>query len=183
MKDRQRAPRGLAPDDRNLWEEIKRTIKPLRGRKTEIPAADDDEPRPARRTPAKAPPTPFEQKRAIKPPPPLAQLDRRTRSRVARGRVEIDARLDLHGLTLERARTRLAAFLSSAQSRSDGLVLVITGKGSTGGRGQGTGALRREVPHWLSLPEFRSIVIGFEEAAQGHGGAGALYVRIRRRRT
>jgi DNA-nicking Smr family endonuclease len=83
-------------------------------------------------------------------------------------------------MTLERARDRLAAFLLSAQSRGASLVLVITGKG-TSGEGQ-RGALRREVPHWLSLPEFRTLVIGFEEAGTGHGGSGALYVRIRRAR-
>jgi DNA-nicking Smr family endonuclease len=90
---------------------------------------------------------------------------------VARGRTEIDGRLDLHGLTLERARTRLAGFLASAQARGAVLVLVITGK---------SGALRREVPHWLALPELRSLVVGFEEAAPGHGGGGALYVRVRK---
>lgn len=182
MKDRQRAPRGLAPEDRALWDEIKKKIKPLRGRKTEVLAIETEESRPSRKPSAKAATAPVQQKPAATPPP-LTTLDRRTRSRVARGRVEIDSRLDLHGMTLERARTRLAAFLSSAQSRGDGLVLVITGKGSGDGRGPGTGVLRREVPHWLSLPEFRPIVIGFEEAVQSHGGTGALYVRIRRRRT
>ncbi len=182
MKDRQRGPRGLAPEDRALWDEIKKKIKPLRGRKTAIPAADQAAEPPSGVKQPKFEPARIAKPPAPKAPPPLATLDRRTRSRVARGRVEIDSRLDLHGMTLERARTRLAAFLSSAQSRGDSLVLVITGKGSGNGRGQGTGVLRREVPHWLSLPEFRSIVIGFEEAAQAHGGAGALYVRIRRRR-
>jgi DNA-nicking Smr family endonuclease len=93
--------------------------------------------------------------------------------------VQIDARLDLHGLTLQRAHTRLSSFLVSAQERGSSLILVITGKG---GAGRERGALRREVPQWLSLPEFRPLVIGFEEAAPAHGGAGALYVRVRRRR-
>jgi DNA-nicking Smr family endonuclease len=65
------------------------------------------------------------------------------------------------------------SFLVSSQSRGATLVLVITGK---------SGAMRREVPHWLSLAELRSLVIGFEEAAPAHGGTGALYVRIRRAR-
>ena len=56
-------------------------------------------------------------------------------------------------------------------------MLVITGKGTAGGE---RGVLRRQVPQWLSLPEFRTFVIGFEEAHIGHGGEGALYVRIRR---
>jgi DNA-nicking Smr family endonuclease len=61
-------------------------------------------------------------------------------------------------------------------------VLVITGKGKTGAESE-RGVLRRAVPQWLALPEFRNLVVGFEESHIGHGGAGALYVRIRRART
>lgn len=170
---------GIEPADRALWSAVTKTVKPLKGTKVRTaklraaPATQDDPPA-AQRKPAKPPATPAVKPKAPKPPP-LATLDRRTRSRVARGRVEIEARLDLHGLTLERARPRLASFLASAQTRDAGLVLVITGKG-------GTGALRREVPFWLSAADLRPLVIGFEEAAPSHGGAGALYVRIRRPR-
>ncbi|MEX0591091.1 MAG: Smr/MutS family protein [Xanthobacteraceae bacterium] len=175
-----RGPRGLAPEDRVLWDEIKKSIKPLRARGSEAAAAEPvAEPAPARKQPPKPDPTPPP---PLKAPPQLTKLDRRTRQRVARGRAEIEARLDLHGMTLERARARLATFLASAQARGAGLALVITGKGSADRREGERGALRREVPHWLSLPEFRTLVIGFEEAARGHGGAGALYVRIRRAR-
>jgi DNA-nicking Smr family endonuclease len=59
-------------------------------------------------------------------------------------------------------------------------VLVITGKGRIGGDERETGVLRRQVPHWLELPEFRTIVVGYEQAHIAHGGAGALYVRVRR---
>jgi DNA-nicking Smr family endonuclease len=172
-----RVPPRLDPNDRALWEEITKSIKPLRGRPTEVastaPASKrHDEAQNSKRAPVRAV--------AQKVPPPLTKLHRRERGRVARGRIEIDARLDLHGMTLQRARNRLATFLASAQSQGSSLVLVITGKGtSTDGE---RGVLRREVPRWLSLPEFRSLVIGFEEAAQGHGGAGALYVRVRRAR-
>ena len=61
-------------------------------------------------------------------------------------------------------------------------MLVITGKGKVGGSEDERGVLRRQVPQWLSLPEFRSLVVGFEEAHIGHGGEGALYVRVRRAR-
>ena len=57
-------------------------------------------------------------------------------------------------------------------------MLVITGKGKVGGAKSERGVLRRQVPQWLSLPEFRSLVVGFEEAHIGHGGEGALYVRV-----
>ena len=61
-------------------------------------------------------------------------------------------------------------------------MLVVTGKGSTTGPDSERGVLRRQVPEWLSLPEFRTLVVGFEQAHIGHGGAGALYVRVRRGR-
>jgi DNA-nicking Smr family endonuclease len=99
------------------------------------------------------------------------------RQRVARGREPIDARFDLHGLTQEEAHVALSRFLHSASARGARLVLIITGKG---GR-RGEGVLKRQVPLWLALPEFRDLVIGFEEAHVAHGGEGALYVRLRRR--
>jgi DNA-nicking Smr family endonuclease len=171
---------GLGPEDRALWEEVKKSIKPLKNPRAVKTATDDETPPPplpARlKKPSGAAVSSPPMREAPKPPP-LAKLDRRSKSRVARGRIEIDARLDLHGMTLERARTRLAGFLREAQARGHALVLVITGKGTAG-----RGALKHEVPLWLSLAEFRSLVIGFEEAAINHGGSGALYVRIRRRR-
>jgi DNA-nicking Smr family endonuclease len=113
--------------------------------------------------------------------PPLAPLGRRERSRLSRGRSEIDARLDLHGMTQMRAHHALLAFLQRAHHDGLTFVLVITGKGKVGGEAE-RGVLRRQVPQWLSLPEFRALVVGFEEAHIGHGGEGALYVRIRRAR-
>jgi DNA-nicking Smr family endonuclease len=169
---KERGPRGLDPADRALWDEITKSIKPLRELAPK-PASLEPAPDSARERKHRAPAVPARAGPVVKSPPPLAKLDRRTRSRVARGRTEIDGRLDLHGFTLERARGRLATFLASSQSRGAALVLVITGK---------SGALRREVPHWLALPDLRALVIGFEEATPAHGGAGALYVRIRRAR-
>ncbi len=113
-------------------------------------------------------------------PPPLTLLARRERSRIARGRTDIDARLDLHGMTQSRAHGALLRFLIRAQNDGMMLVLVITGKGA--GKGEGRGVLRQQVPEWLGLAEFRALVIGFEEAHAAHGGGGALYVRVRRAR-
>jgi DNA-nicking Smr family endonuclease len=169
---RDRGSRGLDPPDRALWDEITKSIKPLREARTG-PAFVEPDPDPARERKHSPPPPAPARPATTSKSPPLTKLDRRTRGRVARGRAEIDGRLDLHGLTLERARGRLAVFLASSQARGAALVLVITGK---------SGVLRREVPHWLALPELRALVIGFEEAASAHGGAGALYVRIRRAR-
>ena len=103
------------------------------------------------------------------------------KQRVARGKDEIDGRLDLHGLTQSEAHAALLRFLRTAQLARRRLVLVITGKGARAAEGE-RGVLRRQVPHWLGLPEFRALVVGFEDAHIAHGGEGALYVRIRRTR-
>ncbi len=83
-------------------------------------------------------------------------------------------------MTQTRAHRALFSFLQRASDDGSTFVLVITGKGRTVGPDAERGVLRRQVPEWLSLPEFRALVVGFEEAHIGHGGEGALYVRIRR---
>jgi DNA-nicking Smr family endonuclease len=102
------------------------------------------------------------------------------RTRVARGKEAIDGRLDLHGLTQNEAHTALLHFLRAATARGARLVLVITGKGGRGDTERGV--LKRQVPHWLSLPEFRALIVGFEQAHVAHGGEGALYIQVRRTR-
>jgi DNA-nicking Smr family endonuclease len=127
-------------------------------------------------SPAKIPPPPKPQA------PPLAPIGRRERAQLSRGRKEIDARIDLHGMTQIRAHRALFGFLQRAHQDGLTFVLVITGKGKVGAEAE-RGVLRRQVPQWLALPEFRSLVVGFEEAHVGHGGEGALYVRVRRVRS
>jgi len=105
------------------------------------------------------------------------------KQRVARGRDQIDARIDLHGMTQLQAHAALLRFLSRAQRDDARIALIVTGKGSSGrDAASERGVLKRQVPMWLALPEFRSLVVGFEDAHLGHGGEGALYVRLRRRR-
>jgi len=109
------------------------------------------------------------------------------KQRVARGRDPIEARLDLHGMTQMQAHAELLRFLRRAQADGARTVLVVTGKGfrSRGGKHDADrepGVLRRQVPMWLALPEFRLLVVGFDDAHAGHGGQGALYVRLRRAR-
>ena len=174
--------RALSEDERALWDSVARQVKPLRKgvRLAKTDAAAEAAPIAAK---ALATPRPIASAKAPLPPkpavPPLAPIGRRERARLSRGRAEIDARLDLHGMTQMRAHRALHAFLHRAHHDGLTFVLVITGKGSADGE---RGVLRRQVPQWLSLPEFRSLVVGFDEAHIGHGGEGALYVRIRRSR-
>lgn len=113
--------------------------------------------------------------------PPFAPLERRLRQKLARGRAAPEAAIDLHGMRCEEAFIALRRFLARAQADGARLVLIVTGKGERAGAGATTGILRRNVPHWLRSPDFHAIVAGFEEAARPHGGAGALYVKLRRR--
>ena len=184
--------RVLTQDERVLWTMVTKSIEPLRAGAQEQPdedsAAETANPavKPARaaKRATKAAPVP-PPKQPAPPPlaPPLAPLGRRMRARVARGKHAIDGRLDLHGLTQSEAHSALLHFLRNAIARDARLVLVITGKGSKNlGRSGEPGVLRRHVPQWLGLPEFRALVIGFEDAHVAHGGEGALYVRVRRAR-
>jgi DNA-nicking Smr family endonuclease len=182
--DRQRRRRGeLSDEDSALWTSVTRSIRRLRRRKPPPQPNSAPEPPPAAapRTPkltAAVKPTPVPKVPAA--PPPLAALEPRLKQRLARGTQAIDSRLDLHGLTQAEAHDALRAFLRASQAKGATVVLVITGKGRLG---QEHGILRRAVPQWLRLPEFRQTIVGFEQAAIGHGGEGALYVRLRKLRS
>jgi DNA-nicking Smr family endonuclease len=180
-----RRKRGLSEEERALWETVAGQIKPLRKKPPPAKPAiiSPGEETPAEKKSAGVSPRrldPATSSRPAKPEvPPLAPLGRRERAQLSRGRKQIDARLDLHGMTQTHAHHALSSFLRRAHHDGLSFVLVITGKGQTGA-GADRGVLRRQVPQWLGLPEFRALVVGFEEAHIGHGGAGALYVRIRR---
>jgi DNA-nicking Smr family endonuclease len=178
--------RELSDEEEALWSGIARSIKPLRPVKAKAKSikatAAMTSPRAAEMKSRHAPAVSRSTTPPVKKPPPLASLDRRGRKRVARGRDPIDARIDLHGKTQSEAHDALVRFVRRAQSSGARVVLVVTGKGSGTSRDgeRERGVLRRQVPLWLALPEFRSLIIGFEEAHVAHGGEGALYVRLRR---
>lgn len=177
--------RDLSAEERALWKTVSKSYKPLRARKDKTidgGGIDADEPPPPKKSKPvvrSEPAKPVRAAPAQPPAPDLAPLGRRMKSRVARGREAIDARLDLHGHTQDEAHAALLRFLRNASARGHRLVLVITGKGRAGGE---MGVLRRQVPQWLGLAEFRALVIGYEQAHIAHGGEGALYVRVRRSR-
>ncbi len=183
-----RGGRGLRDEERELWTGITRSIKPL---KPQTQSEPESPVRPLRKAgiksksalqpaPAAIAATPAKPAKPTSPRlPALAPLGRRDKQRLARGTQSIDGRLDLHGRTQTQAHDALFRFLRNAQSRGAKNVLVITGKGARGSDGE-RGVLKRQVPLWLGLPELRGLVVGFEQAHVGHGGQGALYVRLRK---
>ncbi len=192
--DRRPRARRLSEEERTLWGRITRSVAPLRRRPMPAsPAEAASTPgKMSSKTSSKAKPAPSvrvhaEARPAMpvpKPVPSFAPLDRKLKKRLARGAESIHARIDLHGKTQSQAHAALLRFLRKAQGDGAKFVLVITGKGT---RAQDSwserGVLKRQVPHWLKLPEFRAYVVGFEDAHIGHGGEGALYVKIRGQRS
>lgn len=170
----------LSHEDRIIWARIARTVEAFPGKEiveedwfaVEAPTsvAPPTPERPAKQVDSSNPrsPTPRQQPHPIEKP---------VIRKLARGRLPIDARIDLHGLTQSEAHNLLFGFLARAHERGLRHVLVITGKGASRGS---EGALKRAVPVWLSKPEFRFLISGHEEAARSHGGEGALYIRLRR---
>lgn len=182
-----RRSRPLSEAERALWDGITRSIAPLKRRKVAatLPPGEtspgDDKPKGKAAAKPLAGSTPAAP-RSQATPPPLAPLGRRMKQKVARGSEPIDRRIDLHGMTQSEAHHALARFLRSAQREGARLVLVITGKGarSDADAFAERGVLKRQVPLWLESAELRPLVVGFENAGIGHGGQGALYVRVRR---
>lgn len=153
-----------------------RGVKPLAPRPPAAPPnrAPAPAPRPAAQLMPPAAPRP------AAPPPALdrfAGIDRANAERLKRGMHPIEGRLDLHGMTQEEAHRALLAFIRGARAGGRRCVLVITGRGKIGG-----GVLRSAVPRWLDEPEFRPHLLAIAPAQPQHGGAGALYVMLRRTR-
>jgi DNA-nicking Smr family endonuclease len=114
------------------------------------------------------------------PPPksaPNPGLDRNTARRFERGELPIDRAIDLHGLTEMRAHQALDRFMADAVASGARMLLIVTGKGK-----DGDGVLRRHVPDWLRLGPFGGRILRQAQARLPHGGAGALYVLLRRNR-
>jgi DNA-nicking Smr family endonuclease len=204
---RRSAKGGTSAEDMALWHHTASSVMPLKKAKPRVPdVAPPEEPKPksepapVRMPPVKAAPKqnttraappPLPQRAPLpKAPPPLVAIERRKARRIARGHVEIDARLDLHGLTQANAERRLRTFLLRARADGFRTVLVITGKGAERDTSDGhialgrseRGVLRRSVPLWLEAPELRDCVAGIAPAHIRHGGSGALYIHLRKMR-
>jgi DNA-nicking Smr family endonuclease len=194
----------LSQEERALWEHTAASLQPIKGKKGRVHAAledSDGEPHLSKRETAK--PAPPKKPSAVAPsPPPAAKitlpppapapiaLERRKARKLSSGRIEIDGRIDLHGMRQSEAHVALRRFLKRGYAEGKRWVLVITGKGAPARTalderserdGIERGVLRRNVPRWLAEPELAGIVIGFTTAAVNHGGEGALYVHLRKR--
>ena len=161
----------------DLWAEVKATVTPLRGRpptaQTLTAPAKASAPSPRARVPSASPLPPRH------PPahaPQLHAIEPRRLRRIGRGAEEIAGRIDLHGHTQAGAHAALVQRVLRLHAEGARAVLVITGKGLAG-----DGILRRRVPQWLAEPPLRAVVAGISPAGRSHGGAGALYVALRRR--
>jgi|SRR5215510_3392480 len=182
----ERRSRRLTADEHSLWKTVTRAVKPLKPVTDDSAVVATPNSSPASvKHPKQMPAAPAARERSRERPPPLAPLERRLRQRLAKGHASIDRRIDLHGLTQREAHDALIHFLRTAQAQDARIVLVVTGKGARGAERDPfseRGVLRRLVPQWLHAPELRRLVLGFEAAHVGHGGEGALYVRLRRAR-
>ncbi len=190
-----RPSRPLRPDERELWRRFASGVRPLDDAR--LKALDQPAPAPgpdlgARPLPMPGPvPGPGDLVRtdvnALRRP-----ADRSSDRRLRRGKIEVEARLDLHGLTASAARRELLAFLTRARARGFGAVLVITGKGA-GARARDDsrfqpwsmdarplpGVLRRAFTDWMAEPDFAPLCAGYSPAHARHGGSGAFYVIVR----
>lgn len=222
--------RPLSEEDRRLWEHVVRSVSPgVRGKSRIADRTASLEPPPPgesttelhrrlessgaggaerpRQAPPKAMPKPPPPPPRQHAPPPIADFDRKAVRRIRSGRIEIEARIDLHGMRQDEAHVTLRSFLNGSYARHLRWVLVITGKGRAarfddeGEAGRGTpngrrddrrplpswhdderGVLKRMVPRWLGEPDLRAIVVSYTTAAPNHGGDGALYIQLRARR-
>jgi DNA-nicking Smr family endonuclease len=169
--------RKLKPDEARLWSHVASTVKPRPGKV--LPTAPTEAARPApdpRAAPAHLPVAPAAARAARPAAPPPDPIEPGRKRRIVRGRDPLEARIDLHFMTHDRARAALEAFLLRAHAEGLREVLVITGKGTLG-----EGILRRQTPEWLAAPPLRAIVAGISKADRRHGGEGALYVALKAR--
>ncbi len=175
----------LSPEDRILWGRVARSTRPMPGRLEELTdLLKGEEQPPAAPTPKQPSPPPSASGKAEpgfklsgRPEHHHHPLERPVKRKLSKGRLALEARIDLHGMIQSEAHGLLLQFLIKAHERGLRHVLVVTGKGTSLGS---DGALKRAVPLWFSLPEFRPLISSYEQAARNHGGEGALYVRLAR---
>ena len=180
-----RRQRQLTDDERRLWRLAMRDTEPLHSpeqaqpkppdlprpvSRSTLSKQDQLQSEPAKPATARHKPSELDRQRPV-------DIDRRSWQRLKRGNIALDGRIDLHGLTQAQAHERLNGFIMAMQARGCRTVLVITGMGQSG-----DGILRQMVPRWLNEPGNRQRIVTFTQAQLRHGGAGALYVLLKKRR-
>ncbi len=165
--------RRLDADEVRLWRLVAETVRPAPGKSLPPAPAEGRAAAPAPVAPAPSPSRHARQ--APKPSERLHGIEPNRARRILLGREAIGARLDLHGLDQDDARSALAGFLARAQAQGHRAVLVITGRGRLGG-----GVLRRRLPDWLAEPGNRARIAGLSHAHRRHGGEGAFYIALKR---
>lgn len=193
---------ALSPEDKELWARVAQTARPLR---TDFANLFDSKPEPPDAPRPTPKPNTSGPRRVLRPTgsgaapghdlkSPLSDtlaaapvaMDKRRFQRMARGKLQPEARIDLHGMTLGQAHAALNGFILRAQANGLRLVLVITGKGrqveDDGPIPRRRGALKHDVPQWLRMAPLAGVVLELREAHARHGGSGAYYVYLRRMR-
>lgn len=193
--------RRLRPEELDLWRQVARTTDRLDADtvfQPKAPKQAPDPPAPSKDA-ARQPLTPFKigenshkrQSQSAMPPSigdrlqaEAVRMDRKSFTRLKRGKLSPEARIDLHGMTLDQAHGALTGFLMRAHSNGKRLVLVITGKGDRfdphDPAPRRRGVLKQQVPMWLRLAPLSHVVLQVSEAHIRHGGTGAYYVYLRR---
>ena len=162
-------PRPLAPDERAVWSRVAATVRPLGGRAARPAPVADLKVRPTEAVPPKT------SRAVLATPVAAATLDGSWDRRARQGRVETERTLDLHGMTASQAHGALTSAVQDASVQGVRALLVVTGR-SPGG------VLRQSLAHWLDAPTLRPYIAALRPAHARHGGAGAWYVVLRRRR-
>jgi DNA-nicking Smr family endonuclease len=177
--------RRLSPEERALWRKVVATVRPLAGA-----AAPDPEPQAeaeTKATSAQPPARPPTARPSTRKAQPGTTLDSTWDRRLSRGLVTPDRIVDLHGHGLASAYATLDSRLEAAIAAGDRLVLLITGKppthhGHHAVRPAVRGAIRQAVGDWLAASRHAADIAAVRNAHPRHGGAGALYIVLRRKR-
>lgn len=194
--------RRLTAEDRELWDRVRATAEPMQRSNLEVQLFDPDVGLPA------APARSLRKAQSLilgKPTSPSrgpthnlapaihdhirqspVQMDHKSFGKLKRGKLRPEGKIDLHGMTLDRAHPVLTGFVMNAHAQGKRLILVVTGKGKMRDEGGPIpvrhGVLRHQVPQWLSMQPMKSVVLQIAQAHLSHGGGGAYYVYLRRHR-
>lgn len=194
--------RRLTAEDQDLWDRVRANTERMERSNLEVQRFDPDtslpapEPRNIRKAHSVIFGKPTGKPRAvghdlapaihdhIRQAP--VQMDQKSFVKLKRGKLNPEGKIDLHGMTLDRAHPVLTGFVMNAHAQGKRLILVVTGKGKQRDEGGPIpvrhGVLRHQVPQWLAMQPMKSIVLQIAQAHVSHGGGGAYYVYLRRHR-